>query len=213
MASEGCGVSARFDVDREAELEDRIFQLEDRVCDMEGELERARSENSGLYRKAQGHRQYTKNLRARIGALKEENRRLGDALTAAVVEPNARALIEELTEENRQLRQVVKPHEGMSLPTATTPSEAKVIALLFSKESVSHDAIFNVIQHKKDDHTQPPADQSAAIIYRIRRKLAPLGIKIESIPGWGYRIPKESKETYGRLSASGPGIHLNGAAG
>lgn len=81
---------------------------------------------------------------------------------------------------------------------ALTPAEAKVLELLYRREQASKDAIMmaTAIPSQEDDRDDKLAD---VYVCKLRKKLEPLSIEIETIRGEGYRINPKAKRFIARL--------------
>lgn len=79
-----------------------------------------------------------------------------------------------------------------------TPAEAKVLELLYRREQASKDAIMFATAEPgvEDDRNDRLAD---VYVCKIRKKLEPLSIEIETLWGEGYRISPKAKRFIARL--------------
>lgn len=109
-----------------------------------------------------------------------------------------------LEEENERLRQRIEAlksddkREPLIFPTSwrLSPQERSVLSTLMSRDWASHRRICSLM---------PTTSEALAKIVhlhitRIRNKLAPFGITIETLYGDGYRIPPAAKDLIRRLS-------------
>lgn len=94
--------------------------------------------------------------------------------------------IEQLEHELRELKRRPK---GMPPLANFTPSESAMLRLLILRPAVSHYALMDSFPHRADINDD--IRQAAVMVCKMRKKLAPLGIKIENVYGYGYKIPRE----------------------
>lgn len=76
-----------------------------------------------------------------------------------------------------------------------TPAEASILSLLLTQDVCSKSALYHCYAHRKEDvvnSDMPDLKVIDVYICRLRKKLAPLGLTIETIWGQGYRIPREN---------------------
>lgn len=107
---------------------------------------------------------------------------------------NERCLV--LEAENDELRERVRHLEAMLLPSfdgmpfgGLTASEARVLsAIAASPEGITKDRIFAAVYGSSTDADQPEPKIIDVYVCRLRKKLAPHEITIETVWGWGYRI-------------------------
>lgn len=92
------------------------------------------------------------------------------------------------------LRQVrVGDHERFVGVAGFTAMEARFVALIASRDRVSKEAAFSALyDHGSDD---PPAPKIVDIwLHRVRRKLKPYGVTIETIWGFGFQVSAEGRK-------------------
>lgn len=107
-----------------------------------------------------------------------------------------RAENEDLLGEIRALRRVVRlEHEVSELDRYKrqlwlSPIPAKILAMLIGREVVSFDELCDMLPN------QDSFKQSATVrqhITNIRKKLSNLGVKVENVRGYGYRLTAGDK--------------------
>lgn len=103
-----------------------------------------------------------------------------------------RARVAELEEENRQLREALVPADfevssigGVHLPRKA----ARVFACLRKHGVVSKAQLFTALFGVGAEQDPKNVD---VYIYKLRRKLKPLGFRIETVWGQGYRLKEPS---------------------
>jgi len=81
-----------------------------------------------------------------------------------------------------------------------TRSEAIVLrAIASAEDGAPRTRIYDLLYatHSSGEVAEPKIID--VLVCKIRRKLAPRGIAIETVWGWGYRIPAESRENLEKL--------------
>jgi two-component system, cell cycle response regulator CtrA len=104
------------------------------------------------------------------------------------------ARIDELVETIRQLRKPVPPTHLLPHSWGLTPRERDLLAVLFmSRLTYTHRDVLMEAMYADRDHE---ANEKIVDVWicKMRKKLKPLGMKIESRRGLGYRIPEETKQ-------------------
>lgn len=86
------------------------------------------------------------------------------------------------------------------------PGEMTILHLLLKRSHLTHDQIMYAIAQSSPDPLREERDRKIIQVYmhHIRRALEPHGIKIESLWGIGYRMPKPDKEALDRLIQQDP---------
>lgn len=105
--------------------------------------------------------------------------------------------IEILEAENTFLRKRAEP-ESLVPPgyRGLTMSEAAILSVLLLHERASMEALLAACPNKRTDHTEMPDPKMIDVyICRIRKKIAPLGLEIQNIWGYGYAIPREHRDS------------------
>jgi two-component system cell cycle response regulator CtrA len=119
------------------------------------------------------------------------------------------ARIAALEAENERLRERVTQLEGLGdgailapVDWRLTPAEARLFNGLMSRQMASKGALMDAIYQGRDEAEIKIVD---VFVCKIRKKLKPFGIAIETVWGQGYRIPPEVKAQvraiYGGLAA------------
>ncbi len=104
------------------------------------------------------------------------------------------ARINELEQTNADLIDRLKNEMGEGLiPYGTrglTPQQVRMLSILLVQERVSNATLFEVAQSDAED-----ADKLVKVqMHKLKRKLGALGLEVETIWGFGYRIPRENRE-------------------
>lgn len=132
-------------------------------------------------------------------ALQEENRRLRVALDFA-------------QEQVRQLRVTLTGCGGdvilFKRVFGLTPQAAAILTALMEREQCSHEALALALPQGWAQSDERDVDSLAKVnVHKLRRKLLPLAIQIETIWGWGYRISSAEKAKVWRaVEASRDGL-------
>lgn len=71
-----------------------------------------------------------------------------------------------------------------------TRPQARMLSVLLAQERVTWQTLFAV----SGSEALQAADLVKVQICHLRKKLAPIGLTIETIWGWGYFIPREQRE-------------------
>lgn len=81
-----------------------------------------------------------------------------------------------------------------------TATEAAVLATIAGNEAgVRKEAIFNALYALRGAGEVPEIKIVDVYVCKLRKKLADRGLRIETVWGWGYRMPAESRETLEQL--------------
>jgi two-component system cell cycle response regulator CtrA len=99
----------------------------------------------------------------------------------------------ELIEENAWLRSLVKADAHDIFPRAwrMTPTESKILYLLYTRPSLSFEAAMACLY--SDKPSEPETKIITVYACRLRRILRPYGVAIRSRHSYGYFIPDEGK--------------------
>lgn len=103
------------------------------------------------------------------------------------------ARIGELEEELRQCKEMMI--SSVALPAWVphlSQTEEAVLRHLMSRDEISYDSIHYVLYGS--EQAAPDAQMPKIWIFKLRRKLEPLGIVIETLWGRGYKLPTEFRE-------------------
>jgi hypothetical protein len=87
----------------------------------------------------------------------------------------------------------------------TTPLEASLMCLLLRRDQATKEQLHSVVEHNRATQGQEPTDQKMVdvMICKLRKKLKPHEIEIETMWGLGYLIsPKHREQTVRLLLAS-----------
>lgn len=92
-----------------------------------------------------------------------------------------------------QLREARVLLRGPPVPCdLLTRAEEAIVGVLLAHEQASHELLRECYQHI-DGVERVNRNTIAVLIARARTKLAPLGVRIENVWGYGYRIPREDR--------------------
>lgn len=112
-----------------------------------------------------------------------------------------------LEEENYQLRErimlleqaLTADYDRMPIGGLTS-SEAVVLAAISSTpEGASKQRIFETLYAMRSSGEVPETKIVDVLVCKIRKKLKAIGVDIETVWGWGYRLPLASRETLAEL--------------
>lgn len=103
--------------------------------------------------------------------------------------------IEILTERNRQLEDLLLP-SGVRLPVEwmLSPKEARLFAHLTTREMVTKQNLMDAIYFDLHTDDEPTIKIIDVFICKVRKKLKPFGIEIETVWGQGYSL--KNREHY-----------------
>jgi len=98
-----------------------------------------------------------------------------------------------LREENRQLKALLIPEKFEFYELGLAPNQRKILALLMAKspESVSTEKMLQTVWFNNDEVNFRIVD---VIVFQLRKRLKPLGIKIFSIWKVGRYIDNENRK-------------------
>ncbi|WP_020179671.1 winged helix-turn-helix domain-containing protein [Methylopila sp. M107] len=100
---------------------------------------------------------------------------------------------DELRERIAQLQELLGFHETTPIEWRLTPSEAAVVGFLLKRPMASKDEILSALYSLRPD--DPPAVKIVDVfVCKIRKKIKPFGVEIETVWGQGYRICSETRE-------------------
>lgn len=111
-----------------------------------------------------------------------------------------RAIVDELKEENRQLKEVLLPPENPFYGRfGLTPQLSVILNALFKAHDYVRgtrlDYMMVVHAHANRGDTLVLSEERAKVaICKLRKKLKPYGVKIDTIHSIGFRMPIESKK-------------------
>ena len=119
-----------------------------------------------------------------------------DARFSAIEEENA-----DLKEKVRYLEEMLAGKEIMPREFRLTGKEEQVVSALLERDVLSKESILSTVYNDRPNDV-PDIKIVDVFVCRIRPKLEPYGIKIETVWGHGYTIPAESKaELRGMIEA------------
>ena len=109
------------------------------------------------------------------------------------------ARIEGLEAENARLRERIAQLEaamGMALITPLewrlTPAEMRVFGVIMAREMATKDAVMAAL-YRDEGRDEAEIKIVDVFVCKIRRKLKPFGIGIETVWGRGYRMGRDAK--------------------
>lgn len=112
------------------------------------------------------------------------------AANQATLIADLRAQLEERDERIRQLEDILRGKEWQLPPeieAALTPTEARMLALLAARDMCTREALFEA-SRGAGSHEATNIKVVDVHVSKMRRRIEPLGIVIESIWGRGYRL-------------------------
>ncbi len=107
--------------------------------------------------------------------------------------------LEEANERIRQLEDALAPEGMIPLSFRLTASERRVLAALYRREICTKDMLH--LASSKGEHPETGLKIVDVYICKLRRKLKPHGLGIETIWGQGYRLATGTREEIARLRA------------
>ena len=115
-------------------------------------------------------------------------------MTAATLE-QARTRIAELEEEVARLKRLLKlewaPHRRLPF----SEQEATVLGLLVRLGEAPRNKLFELLWGENNDGgADDPDNALKVVVHHLRRKLAPLGVEIRTLYGFGYLMSKEDRD-------------------
>lgn len=114
--------------------------------------------------------------------------RLDDDYVAAIEREN-----EELREKVRQLEKLCGFTLDAPLEFGLTQKEGQLFSFLYRSNIVSKDAAMDVLYGDRPNDA-PEMKIVDIFICKMRKKVEPFGIKIDTMWGRGYRMPPETKK-------------------
>lgn len=116
-------------------------------------------------------------------------------------DPLRDAYVEAIETENDELRIRVADLERefgfrntVPLMFGLTPSEAKVLSLLLVRDIATKGQIMTAIMSDRGADAEPEMKIVDVYVCKIRNKVRPFGISIETVWGRGYTMSRENKE-------------------
>lgn len=109
--------------------------------------------------------------------------------------------IERLRAENHSLREALGLTVDMPAGVAFTPSEWRILCALLRRDRVPTETL-HVIMSDRIDHQYTNPRWVSTMIYKLRKKLRPLGIGICAQYGFGYFMPEPDKAKLRELVAA-----------
>lgn len=109
------------------------------------------------------------------------------------------AMIDKLEHEVADLRgdsimSVPQPDEANQIvppgSNGLTLTQTRILSMLLIHERVSWQSLFEASGSQSED----PANLIKVHICKLRKKLQPLGLSIQTIWGWGYSMPREVRD-------------------
>jgi DNA-binding response OmpR family regulator len=106
-------------------------------------------------------------------------------------------MVQHLQEENQRLRAALGMTVAMPESLTLTPSQWRIMCVLLKRDRVPSETLHAIMSDRLDHaHTDPR--WVSTMVYKLRKRLQPLGITISTQYGFGYYMPPESKR---RLNA------------
>lgn len=110
---------------------------------------------------------------------------------------------EALEQENEMLRERIGEFEALlkvewqpPLELALTPSEVQILRLLVAREDiVTRQQIMTFFYALRPDVEQPEEKIVDVYVCKVRAKLRPFGLNVETVWGRGYRLSPETRKT------------------
>lgn len=108
--------------------------------------------------------------------------------------------IETLRERVRQLEERLAPQFAVPVEWALTGKEALMFAALVARGEASKQALMDALYSDKPDGDEPEIKIVDVFICKLRKKLRPYGIEIQTIWGRGYALPDEVRARFRQIS-------------
>ncbi|MBN9457375.1 MAG: winged helix-turn-helix domain-containing protein [Bosea sp.] len=109
-------------------------------------------------------------------------------------ERRLREEIDQLREESRWLRELLRPPEFLPAVFRFTALEERAFKALLNRDQWPRESLHNVTYDEHNDRDLPDIKVIDVMICKMRKKLKPLGVEIETLYGQGYRISSEHKQ-------------------
>jgi two-component system cell cycle response regulator CtrA len=106
-------------------------------------------------------------------------------------------ILQERNEVIRELRQAITSTTEWMPPPGFTANEGRILQALMGHKVASRSILFATL-YPNDYPNQRIFD---VFVCKLRKKLAPLGVHIQTVPRVGYRMDEESKEKLRALGA------------
>lgn len=124
--------------------------------------------------------------------------------TLEIISEKCDLLLAENTDLRERIRQLEKVLTGGfdEMPVGgLTKTETIALGVIAAAQAAgaSKDRIFDTLYAMRSGGEIPEMKIIDVLICKIRKKLAPRGIEIETVWGWGYRMPAESREILEKL--------------
>lgn len=110
------------------------------------------------------------------------------------VELRLREQIWFLEAERQWLRDLLKPPNFLPAIFPLTAKEERLFTALLSRERWARADLVRFLYSGASEGDEPPSKVIDVAVHHIRRKITPLGIEIETINKFGYRITSEMKK-------------------
>lgn len=98
-----------------------------------------------------------------------------------------------LAERVRTLEEVLGARRSVPAAFGLTFTEAKVFGVLLEREQVSRQQMLGILYGQRPGADEPDMHVIDVFIFKVRKKVAPFGVAIGTVWGFGYRMSKENK--------------------
>lgn len=115
------------------------------------------------------------------------------------------ALIERLEAENDALRRALQPVRALPRWLGLSPTEEAIVSLLMTRDRVSYAQIYDVLYVGKENYGDVNPKIMNVWICKIRKKLKPHAIDIETMWSIGLSMPVASRDRLKAFLAGGAG--------
>ena len=125
----------------------------------------------------------------------------------AALEAENDVLRERIAELEREFG-LASEEEVVPLIFGLTESESKIVSLLVKRGSATKEQLLTVVTRDVTGNLPPDIKIVDVYVCKIRKKLQPFGIKIETMWGRGYAMTPESRQSVTRyLNSAAPALH------
>lgn len=98
-----------------------------------------------------------------------------------------------LREKVRSLEETLGLRLEVPLVLQLTGQEAKMFGILFKREIVTKEMAMDVLYGHRPESLEPEINIIDVFVCKMRKKLKPFDLSIETVWGRGYRMPPKSK--------------------
>lgn len=104
-----------------------------------------------------------------------------------------------LQEQIVQLKEIIASND-VYVPPGFTKSEQVILRMLATRHSASKESLFRMLYNEVAADDLPDITIIDVFVHKVKRKLKPFGINIETLWGQGYKMPQEDKNKLKQLA-------------